>query len=127
MTDQGLQDTEYTPQSVLDGDRLLEFTGIRLGASSSHQPGKERWAEIYIFRTEAGRYIVSGIGRTKIAGERDKLWAQVCDDPSAVIERLHLSDDRRGRYLPYVSREAIDQARHVDPAFENAYLVEHVD
>lgn len=125
MTDQRLEDV--ADHIVTDGARQLEFRGVCLGSSSSHQPGKTNWAEIFIFRTEAGKYIVAGIGRTKVEGQHDKCWAQVCEEPACVIERLHLHDDVRGRYLPYVQREAIEMARLADPAFTDAYMVEHVD
>jgi hypothetical protein len=124
MTDSGLQDAEH---AVIDGDREIQFTGVLLGSSSSFQPGKERWAEIYIYKTHGGTYVVAGIGRTKLAGEHDKCWAQVCEEPAAVIERLHLMDAKRGKYLPYVSREAINMARSHDDLFSVAYMIERVE
>lgn len=124
-------DVEFNSQlkdiRVIDGDRVLQFMGVRIGASSSHQPGKTRWAEIYIYRTEAGTYIVSGIGRSKIDGESDKCWAYVEENPADVIKRLHMTADGGGKYIPYVSRDAIAQARTVDAVFAAAYMVEHVD
>lgn len=40
------------------------FSGTLLGAGSSAQPMKPRWFEVRIFRTDGGRYIVAGAGRS---------------------------------------------------------------
>lgn len=112
---------------VHDGERELQFTGRLLGESSSWCEGKERWAEIKIFRTRAGAYIVSGVGRSVINGEVQKRWAQVCDRPEAVVERLHMLDGKEARYLPYVNRVALQKARMADAGIANAFLRETVD
>lgn len=113
--------------SVIDVDRELRFCGVCLGHSSSWADGKQRWAEISIFRTHAGTYVVSGVGRTVVAGEQDKCWAQVCETPECVMERLYLHDRLGGRYLPNVSRRAITEARVRDSDFNVAYRVEQID
>jgi hypothetical protein len=111
---------------VKDGDRTLKFTGVCLGEASSFRPGKDRWAELAIHRTAAGKYVVSGCGRSTRAGDQDKHWAEVCDRPDAVIEKLHMLDSGRARYLPRVNREVLEQARENDPDFERAYLVQEI-
>lgn len=113
--------------AVIDGDRELQFAGVLLGHSTSWAPNKTRWAEITIYRTIAGKYVVSGVGRSTVAGERDKRWAKVCDEPECAIERLHLTDRMGVRYVPHVSRNAIDQARAADKAFRLAYVVQLID
>lgn len=120
----GRQNEEF---SVIDGDRELQFSGVRLGQSTSWATSKARWAEIEIYRTVGGQYIVAGVGRSVVDGERDKHWAQVCEFPEAVIERLHLVDRNGARYIPYVSKDAINQARVHDAEFAQAYMVERVD
>lgn len=120
-------DDDQDRYSVYNGDRELRFVGTLLGYSSSAKPHKARWAEIEIYRTAAGQYIVAGCGRSIVPGERDKHWAQVCERPEGVIERLHLVDGRGARYIPFVSQEAIEQARACDMAFDAAYRVELID
>lgn len=113
--------------SVVDGDRELQFTGWLLGKSTSWRYPKARWAEIEIYKTIGGQYVVAGAGRSTIVGEQDKLWACSSEYPEGVIERLYLVDPRGVRYIPYVSKQAINQAREKDPEFANAYLIERVD
>lgn len=111
---------------VKDGDRILRFNGVLIGEASSHKEGKPRWAHITIYRTEAGKYIVAGCGKTTVDGEHDKYWAQVCEQPEGVIQKLHMLDVDHSKYLPYVSRQALEQARSVDPVFADSYLVEDI-
>lgn len=113
--------------SVHNGDRELQFRGRLLGESTSQNGRKERWAEIQIYLTDGGNYIVAGIGRSTVPGEIDKKWAQVCEEPEAVIERLHLYDDNGGRYIPWVSQQALRLACDEDQRLTEAYLIEHVD
>lgn len=117
---------ECVEYEVIDDDRKLHFHGIELGSASSKKPGKNRWFEVTIYKTRAGQYIVAGIGRTMIQGEVDKHWAQVCERPEGVIEKLHMLDDDGSKYLPYVSKRALRQARENDTVFADAYLVEDI-
>jgi hypothetical protein len=132
MTDQDIDNvdgnTVLEDISVIDGDRVLEFRGVRIGASSSHTPMKKRWSEIFIYRTEAGVYIVAGVGRSKIEGETDNHWARSYTDPADVIAHLHMTNEtNHSKYLPYTNRDAIAQARLADPVFAQARMVEHID
>lgn len=111
---------------VQDDDRDLHFCGELIGEASSFKQGKERWAEIAIYRTRAGKYVVTGIGRSILNGEVDKHWAQVCEEPQGVIEKLHMLDDDKSKYLPFVSKTALQQARDNDPVFAAAYQVEEI-
>lgn len=122
MIDEGHQDIE-----LKDGERTVEFTGVLLGRSSSAAPGKTRWAEISIYRTVGGKYIVAGVGRTTEDGEVDRHWTQVCERPDGVIERLYLLDQNDSRYLPRVSRNALEQAIMQDGVLRDAFLTERVE
>lgn len=124
VNDEGPQD-EVT--SVRDGDRQLQFHGTLIGSSSSWKDGKSRWAEIVIYRTTSGKYIVAGIGRSIVSGEDDKHWAQVCDRPEGVIEKLHMLDGDQSKYMPYVNKKALDEAKVNDQGLAEAYLIEVVD
>jgi hypothetical protein len=120
--DERLEDYELP-----DGERHIRFKGVKLGHSSSQSNGKERWSEISIFRTEGGSYVVAGVGRTTLPNETDRHWAQVCERPQGVIERLYMLDHDSSRYLPRTSLQALNQARDRDPALNDAFLVQTVD
>lgn len=47
---------------VKDGSRTLQFSGKKLGASSSWRPGSIRWIEFELYRTDNGSYILSRVG-----------------------------------------------------------------
>lgn len=47
---------------VKDGSRTLQFSGKRLGRSSSWHPGSIRWIEFELYRTENGSYVLSRVG-----------------------------------------------------------------
>lgn len=51
--------TEY---SVFNGHEEIRFIGERLGYSSTETPTSNRWTEIEIYRTNAGKYIIHRIG-----------------------------------------------------------------
>jgi hypothetical protein len=112
---------------VRDRDRELKFRGRLLGSATSKAAGKQRWSEIAIYKTEAGAYIVCGCGRSEMPGESDRPWAQVCEAARGVVERLHMMDDDQSRYLPYVNRAALDEARSNDENLAQAFLVETVE
>src|SRR5690606_14235668 len=114
-------DRTMTTHSVHDGDRVLQFVGEELGRASSETPAKQRWAEITIFRTQGGKYIVAGCGRTVVRGETDRRWAQVFDDPADVVRRLYMVDDAGEQYLPHVSKDALDAARARDEGLRDAF------
>ena len=113
--------------SVADRDRTLEFDGVLLAHESSAKPGKARWFEVWIYRTGGGRWIVAGAGMSTVGGEDDRRWAQVCDEPTAVIERLRLYDEDGGAYVPRTSLDALRKAAQLDQQIKEAYEVESVD
>lgn len=113
--------------TVHDGERELRFCGVLLGQSDSRKSAsQERWAEISIYRTDAGRYIVAGIGRSVREGEHDKHWAQVCEEADGAIAALHQLDDNNIRYMTWVNRRALEQAAATDKELERAYACETI-
>lgn len=127
--------TEFT---VHDRDRELTFTGVLLGRSSSQAPGKRRWSEVTIYRTEAGKYVVEGVGRTNVrtgdlvdgivaeADEEPFFWAHVCDEADGVVQSLYLYDDTSTRYMTKVARRALRAASKLDPDLRSAFAVERI-
>lgn len=116
------------PFELTDRDgHVVRFNGALLGEASSEQPGKERWAEICIFKTDGGSYVVSGVGRSIVDGEVDRSWVQVSERPQGVIEKLHRIDDGGARYMPDTNRDALQQACDADQALAEAFSIEVVD
>jgi hypothetical protein len=54
-----------------DDRKKVAFTGICLASISSKRTGVQRWTQVSIFRTEAGRYIVERIGVSVVAHRID--------------------------------------------------------
>lgn len=59
---------EYT---VRDGVRKRTLEGTKLAESSSRVPGKTRWVEFKLFRTDIGVYVVSRVGHSLSYHSRD--------------------------------------------------------
>ena len=51
---------------VHDGEREINFDGDLLGSASSFSVGKPRWFEVRIFRSQGGKWIVNGVGRSLV-------------------------------------------------------------
>lgn len=108
-----------------DGQRPLSIEGDCIGRSSSHRPGKLRWIEVAIFRTDAGQYVVAGVGRSSVYGEADRRWAYIEDTPADVIRRLERYEkgDESTRYLTRTASSALAQAADVDEGIKHAFTV----
>ena len=122
--------TESTPgrqrYAVQDRERTLTFTGVRIGHASSRLGQQSRWAEISIYRTDSGTYIVSGAGRTVVDGETSRCWAHVISEAPGVVAALYQYDDDDVRYLTKVAKHALEEAAQHDEAVQRAFLIEEV-
>ena len=58
--------------------------------------------------------------------EKNRNWAQVSDDPGAVLEALYKYDQSGARYLTNVAQRLLDTAAAIDPAIESIYKVEMI-
>jgi hypothetical protein len=58
--------------------------------------------------------------------EKYRYWAQVSDDPQAVLDALYKYDDGGARYLTWVARRVLEEAADNDPAIDSVYRVEHI-
>jgi hypothetical protein len=56
--------------------------------------------------------------------ERNRTWAQVSDDPDAVLEALYKYDDGGARYLTKVAQRLLEGASKYDKRIEQVYKVE---
>jgi hypothetical protein len=58
--------------------------------------------------------------------EKNRYWAQVCDEPSAVIDALYKYGDGGARYLTWVARQVIEEAADNDDKIDSAYRFERI-
>jgi hypothetical protein len=58
--------------------------------------------------------------------EKDRYWAQVSDEPSAVLEALYKYDNSGARYLTNVAQRLLDNAASVDKGIESVYRIEMI-
>ena len=100
-----------------DGKPNVRFTGDKIAEVSSHShqgPQQNRWTEIDIYRTEAGKYVVHVTGRSLWDGEHTRCAVTVCADEAAVIAALtqRESDDDAdyGTYVSDLAKEALAEA-----------------
>lgn len=58
--------------------------------------------------------------------EKYRNWAQVSEDPDAVLEALYKYDNGGARYLTNVAQRLLDQASERDEKIESIYRVEMI-
>lgn len=58
--------------------------------------------------------------------EKYRYWAQVSDDPQAVLDALYKYDEGGARYLTWVARRVLEEAADNDPEIDSVYRVEHI-
>lgn len=64
----------------------------------------------------------------ELVRESDREWAQVSDEPEAVIERLRLRDSDGVWYVPSTSNRALEDAAQLDEGIERAlFAPQHID
>jgi hypothetical protein len=56
--------------------------------------------------------------------EKSRFWAQVSDEPAAVLDALYKYDDGGARYLTNVAQRLLDVSSEKDIGIENIYRVE---
>lgn len=102
---------------VHDRDRVLAFRGVLLGEATSQRPGRDRWFEVRIFRTEAGTYVIEGVGRSSLPREVDISWVKLVDTAADAVKALYRIDDNGILRLTSVAQRALDQAAERAPEF----------
>lgn len=108
-----------------DGDVDLAFSGELIGFGTSEEPGRDRWFEVRVYRTEGGTYVVAGTGVSLLPSERDRNWAYVCETAQDAVDALYREDPNTGvRFLTNTARDALDEASLVDSSFRGAMTEE---
>jgi hypothetical protein len=58
--------------------------------------------------------------------EKHRYWAQVSEDPDAVLEALYKYDQGGARYLTKVAKRLLEDASAIDSGIESIYRVEMI-
>lgn len=58
--------------------------------------------------------------------EKNRYWAQVSEDPNAVLEALYKYDNGGARYLTHVAQRLLDEASENDKGIESVYRIEMI-
>lgn len=58
--------------------------------------------------------------------EKNRTWAQVSDDPEAVLEALYKYDQSGARYLTHVAQRLLETAAKNDTKIDSIYRVETI-
>jgi hypothetical protein len=58
--------------------------------------------------------------------EKNRDWAQVSDDPGAVLEALYKYDQSGARYLTNVAKNLLENASKTDKGIESVYKIEMI-
>jgi hypothetical protein len=58
--------------------------------------------------------------------EKNRTWAQVSEDPEAVLEALYKYDNNNTRYLTKVAQRLLEQASERDERIEAVYRIETI-
>ena len=58
--------------------------------------------------------------------EKNRTWAQVSEDPEAVLEALYKYDQGGARYLTHVAQRLLEEAAKHDDKIDNIYRVETI-
>jgi hypothetical protein len=58
--------------------------------------------------------------------EKYRYWAQVSEEPEAVLSSLYKYDDLGGRYLTWVARQVLEEASKKDDRIDSVYRFEQI-
>lgn len=118
--------TEDAEHEARTGDRTIRFRGRLLAEATSWTPGRRRWTDIRMYKTEAGQYVIEIVGCTEIRSEEWRYATQVSDTAEGAVECLHKYDEDGVRYLTKLADKVAHDAAEADPQFADAFLVERV-
>jgi hypothetical protein len=89
------------------GGRRVVFDGEQLARATSKRPGKDRWIELDLFKTNLGVYVLLGVGKTTIKDENEWRWTYSSKDPMSILTKLHRQDRAGGTYLTNVAHRLL--------------------
>jgi len=102
------------------GQLPLRFRGeVIADVTSKEYDDQERWQEVWIYRTESGRWVTETLGCTIVPGEITFRHVAVCDTPSEVRESLYRKVHNKRHFSKYAIaalEDAAEQDRELTEA-----------
>lgn len=87
------RDEEDEVHEVINSDgSVLRFTGELVAKVSAEIAEKPRWTEFELWLTSFNTWVLQGIGRSRVKGEKDRFWYVVTSDPADWLDKI-LGDD----------------------------------
>jgi len=122
---------EFALYKTESGSYVLSRIGVSLVYHGSTCPLVKRYGLVEISSTDTHKDAVpcEECNTSKeevpiVFPEKNRTWAQVSEDPDAVLEALYKYDDGGARYLTKVAQRLLEGASRFDPKIESIYRVE---
>lgn len=75
-------------EAINSDGSILKFTGEIVASVSAELPEKDRWTEFSLFLTDFNTWILQGVGRSRVKGEKDRYWYVVSSDPADFLDKI---------------------------------------
>lgn len=75
-------------EAIGSDGHVLKFTGEVVAEVSAELPEKERWTEFRLFLTSFNTWILQGVGRSRVKGEKDRYWYVVSSEPIDWLDKI---------------------------------------
>lgn len=113
-----------------DGNRDLLFSGTMLGHADGRTvsgPGQNRWSEVWLYRTDSGKYVWEHKYNSQWEGESGSHTANVYDSAEELIAGIEYREAAEHGYPRFgrLDKECLEEAAKEDKAIEEA-LVERI-
>jgi EXLDI family protein len=104
-----------------NGRPPVNFVGVLIGESSDRNHDSSRWAEVRIYRTRLGRYVVEETHTSRWEGEPSTSNVQTVG-PSATEDLIGWLESESGTLSP-AAQEAVEQAGERDESLKSAWVL----
>lgn len=75
-------------EAINSDGSVLKFTGEIVAEVSAELPEKDRWTEFKLYLTDFNTWILQGVGRSRVKGEKDRYWYVVSSDPADFLDKI---------------------------------------
>lgn len=82
------EDEPILYEAINSDGSVLKFTGEIVAAVSAELPEKDRWTEFTLYLTDFNTWILQGVGRSRVKGEKDRHWYVVSSDPADFLDKI---------------------------------------
>lgn len=86
-----MSENEYDSEifEVINSDgSVMKFTGELVAKVSAELPEKDRWTEFQLYLSSFNTWILQGVGRSRVKGEKDRFWYVVSSDPGDILDKI---------------------------------------